>query len=375
MLDQISAALDRQDYQAAHQLIKEMLKRSPDDPWLQFYLGRLYEVSGKPKAAEDIYRKLLQLSTHAKLVSQVRQGLERLGAVKKKTAIRRPETASRGQTPGKRTISPSLSAASDILSAPHSPLGFMVLPGIAGEARTAAIQTFCQVMQLDAYTVRGLLPSHGWRLYRTAPVHELRAWGEALQTGGVPVLWASLPELAAVKVFQVHYFQELSPQAIAVCQNDADQVGEIAFDWTEITHRVEGVLPLFSPVVDLGYRDQLEWKESIVDYAHICDLHLPKRNCILRLQDRKYNFQRSAIAQSAYETVRQHWNRLLTELSDRQPCPVSSEFARFADTTGDFAEPLSRLNPQISLSRAADCYLDSAFHLYSLLTFLKFNMR
>ncbi|PZV15213.1 MAG: hypothetical protein DCF22_07540 [Leptolyngbya sp.] len=40
MLDQVAAALERQDYQTAAQLLKELLKRSPQDPWVQLYVGR-----------------------------------------------------------------------------------------------------------------------------------------------------------------------------------------------------------------------------------------------------------------------------------------------------------------------------------------------
>jgi hypothetical protein len=376
MLDQVAAAFERQDYPTASALIKELLKRSPNDPWVQFYVGRLQEVSGKPKAAEEIYRKLLQLGANPKLVSQARQGLGRLGTVQREQQ-KQSQTAA-GQSGLPQGLPPARTAARSRSRSAIAPievsqdsLGFMVLEAIAEADRAAAIQRFCQVMQIDAYTARGLLPSRGWRLYRTALATELDGWGEALQAADIPVFWATLADLDAINLFQVHYFQAGSPQAVAVCQNEADQVGAIAFNWAEVSARVEGVLPLFSPMVEVGYRDRLEWKESIADYAHFCDLHLPKRNSILRIHDGKYDFQRSTVAKSSQGTVRQHWNELKTWLNNQHSCAIASDFTRFADTTVDFAESLSHLKPHTCLPRAADYYLDAAFHLYSALTFLK----
>ena len=78
MIEQVVAAFDRKDYTAAGELLKQLLQESPHNPWLQFYVGRLHEVSDKLEAAETVYRQLLRETTNAKIVAQARQGLQRL---------------------------------------------------------------------------------------------------------------------------------------------------------------------------------------------------------------------------------------------------------------------------------------------------------
>ncbi len=350
MLDQVVAAFEHQDYQTASQLLKELLKRSPQDPWVQFYVGRLQEVSGKAKAAEGIYRQLLKSQTNPKLIAQARQGLQRLGGVRasKPQAIAVPRQAGSANP------------------------GFLILSAVAHEDRGHLGQCFAHVTNLDAYTAKALLPSRGWKLYRAGAFAELQDLGEALKAVGIPVFWAAASELEAIQIFQVSHFSTLEPNPVVVCKNNAGQLGSLSFAWSEITQRVEGVLPIFSQVVELGYRDRPEWKDKVEDYAHFCDLHLSSRRCILRIHDSRYNFKQGALASFEADTIRQRWNHLLTCLTQQIPqAPIWSDFIAFAETVDDFTVPLSRLKPQLFLSRAEDCYLDSAFHLYSTLAFLK----
>ncbi len=352
MLDQVAAAFERQDYRAAAQLLQELQQQSPQDPWVQFYQARLQEVAGKPEAAEQIYRQLLRDCPNPKLMSQARQGLQRL------------ETAENEQR--------QQAIAQAVTNPTNQEPGFLVLEAIAPEIRNAAVQTFSQIMKVDAYTARGLLPSRGWRLYRTGPVGELGVYGQELRNAGIPVFWAALPDLQKIKVFQVKYFQVLTPKPTVVCLDETNQLGALTFDWTEVAQRVEGLLPLFSQVVDLGYRDRLEWKEHVEDYAHFCDLHLPQRRCILRLYDDKYDFHQGVSAQTQHDTIRQHWNDLKLFL-DQQLAqrPLWSEFIVFAETVSDFDSAIGRLKSHMPIPRASDCSMDSAFHLYSSLAFLQ----
>lgn len=78
MLDQVAAALDRHDYLTAAQLLRQLVQRSPHDPWVRFYMGRWREVRGNWDAAEAIYRRLLQETHNPKLALDARQGLQRL---------------------------------------------------------------------------------------------------------------------------------------------------------------------------------------------------------------------------------------------------------------------------------------------------------
>lgn len=359
MIDQVAAAFDCQDYRTAAQLLKQLLKESPKNPWVQLYVGRLQEVSGKLDTSEAIYRQLLRDSTNPKLTSQARQGIQRIEQMQKE---RRQEAIAEA------AADPTL----------HEP-GFLVLEAIAGEERVAAIQNFARIMKLDAYTGRMLLPSRGWRLYRTGTIGELQLYGQELHNAGVPACWASLTDIQNISVFQVDYIQAIDPQVVVVCRNEQDQIGSLTFDWSEVQQRVEARLPIFEQVVDLGYRDKLERKKKTQDYVQFCDLHLPGRGCILRLYDGRYDFDRSiplvpsaAVHELDLSIIRINWNFLLGLLNQQMPhSPVWSDYTAFAETTADFALPLGRIKSHTHLLRQSDNYWDSAFHLYSSLIFLR----
>ncbi|HEY9617792.1 MAG TPA: tetratricopeptide repeat protein [Microcoleaceae cyanobacterium] len=358
MLDQVATAFEQQDYKAAARLVQELLQRSPQDPWVQFYLGRLQEVSQKLETAETTYRQLLRNTTNPKLMTQVRQGLQRLEAMRQEQ---------RQAAIAQATLDPA-----------NQKPGCLVLQAVTGDLRPKAVQNLARVMHLDAYNARSILPGRGWRLYRMGKVGEIQVYGQELQRAEIPVFWSSLAAVEAIQVFQVNYFQAVSPQVTVICQNDANQLGSLTFNWSEVSQRVEGMLPVFEQVLELGYRDRLERKEQTQDYNHFCDLHLPGRNCILRLQDSRYEFHQGGkwlLEQPGRDrldnTVRRNWNRLIALLDRHLPqTPVWSEFQVFGESTTDFALPLSRLNPHIHLFRDRDCYLDQAFHLYSSLIFL-----
>jgi hypothetical protein len=340
--------------------LKELLKQSPHDPWVQLYTARLQEVAGKFDTAEETYRQLLRNATNSKLVIQSRQGIQRV-------EDRRRER--RQQAIAQTTSDPS-----------NSEPGFMVLEAVTGDDRGTAVQNFARVMKLDAYTARMLLPSRGWRLYRSGSVGELQVYGQELLDAGVPVFWVPLPQLQKIQVFQVSYFQSISPRVNVVCRNEHDQLGTLTFDWSEISQRVEGMLPVFEQVLTLGYRDRLERREATQDYSHFCDLHLPGRRCILRLQDTQYDFhqgisvvpRQGTVGKLDRNTIRTNWNHLLELLNQQLPNqPVWADFTTFAETASDFTIPLRRLKPHIHLLRHSESHWDSAFQLYSGMMFLR----
>jgi hypothetical protein len=237
-------------------------------------------------------------------------------------------------------------------------------------------------MQLDPYTAKLQLPSRGWRLHRTGPIGELRFLGENLRSSEIPCFWTTLTEIQQLRVFQVHYFQSVSPQAVVVCQSEQGQLGAITFNWSDVTQRVNGLLPIFEEVVDLDSRGKLQRKTQTQDYAQFCDLHLLGRRCILRLHDNSYQFhQDAATVSSAKEEINSHpsqtttrinWNNLLNFLDEQLPqARVWSDFSPFAQTALDQTELLSRLQSHIHLFRRAETGWDPAFHLYSGLVFVR----
>lgn len=356
MLDQVVAAFDRKDYRTAARLLKELLKKAPNDPWVQFYLARIQEVSGKLESAEKIYRQLLRETTSPRLATQARQGVQRVEDLVHEN---------RRQAIAQATAESGIGEP-----------GVLILEAVAAEEKSAVAKGLAKVTKLDAYTARLHLPSRGWRFYRTGMVGELRVYAQELQAAGVPAFCVALADVEKIPVFRVQYFQAVNPQAIVVCLNDADQLGSISFQWSEVSQRVVGLIPVFEKVVDLDVRKKLQRKEETLDYIHFCDLHLPERRCILRLHDIGYQFQQGVDFSpepigSTETTIRRQWNYLMNFLQSELPqMPVWNEFTPFAETAVDQTEVLSTLKPHINLFRQVESDWDPAFHLYSGCAFL-----
>ncbi|MBE9178433.1 tetratricopeptide repeat protein [Oculatella sp. LEGE 06141] len=361
MIQHVAAAFDRQDYKTAAHLLKQLWQESPDNPWVRLYMGRLQEVSGNAETAETTYRLLLQETTNPKIVTQARQGLQRL------------EAASREQR--QQAIA---QATADPL---NSGIGFLVIEPLSSEARIAAAPLFARIMNLDPYTARLHLPSRGWRLYRTGAVGEMQIYSQDLCKANIPAFSESLANLQAIRVFRVQYIDSASPTPTVVCQNETDQVGSLTFDWSEVTNRVEGLLPVFEDVVDTNVRNQLTRKEQTQDYAQVCDLHLPGRNAILRLIDTSYQFQQGVVFDASQDgaaslaTTRIRWNMLLRFLDSSLPNAVTwSDFTVFAETALEHLDLLVDFNSYITLFRKQPSNWDPAFHLYSGLVF-RYSLR
>lgn len=354
MIEQVAFAFERKDYPTAAKLLKQLLKESPENPWVQFYVGRLHEVSGKLKEAEKIYRLLLRDSTNSKILTQARQGLQRLEEIQKEE---------RQQAIAQATADPS-----------STEVGILVLEPMSNELKAQVVQKFAQIMQLDPYSARLVLPSRGWRLYRTGAVGELQYYGEQLRNANIPCFWVTLAEIQKIQVFHVNYFQSSTSEVTVVCRNDTNQLGSLSFDWSEVKGRVVGLLPIFEEVVDRNVRGKLERKTQTQDYFHFCDLHLPSRGCILRLYDSGYDFQQGVeiIERASQNTIRINWNNLLNWISQKLPhIKVSSDFSHFAETVLDQTEILARIESHIHLLRREKTNWDTSFHLYSSLVFVK----
>lgn len=355
MLDDVVAAFERQDYQAADRLLRSLLQEDPHNPWVQFYLGRLHEVSGELAAAQKIYLMLLRDASNPKLITQARQGWQRVDTVI--------------QAQKQRDIA---QATAD----PHSnQLGVLVLEPIIRDDKTVAAQKFAQIMQTDPYTARLKLPSRGWRLYKSGAIGELKFLGQQLKAANIPCFWTTLAEIQQIRVFQVSYFQSVQiSTATAFCADEQGQMGALTFNWSEVSDRVMGLLPIFEQVVDRNARGKLQRKTKTQDYAHFCDLIIPSRRCILRLHDNSYQYDKGVtIAASANQTtIRINWNNLLDFLPKYIPAAqIWSDFAAFGESVLDQPELLERINSHVHLLRRAQSHWDSAFQLYSALVFTK----
>ncbi|MCU0526457.1 MAG: tetratricopeptide repeat protein [Elainella sp. Prado103] len=354
MLEQLVAAFDRQDYKTAAALLQQLQQQTPDSPWVKLYAARLREVAGKLESAKSLYRQLLQGAANSKVIAQARQGLQRIGEQE--------------QAKQRSTIAESEP------SAPASEPGVLILEAIDLAHRQTAAQQFAAILKLDAYTARLLLPSRGWRLYRVGPIHELQTLGQALQRASIPTFWRSLSTIQAIRVFRVHSISAIAPQISVICANEAGQLGSLGFNWSEVSNRVEGRLPIFEEVVDRRAWNQLTRKEKTQDYAQVIDLHLPNRGCILRFADWSYQFQQGIVFDANQDgslptpqsTNRLRWNQLVHFLDDRLVMvPVWSEFPQFAETALEHLTFINSLPAHIDLFRKAPSKWDLAFQLYS----------
>jgi len=360
MLEQVADAFKRKDYQTAAQLLKQLVKQEPKNPWVHLYVGRLHEATDKLDAAETVYRQLLRGTTNLKIVAQARQGLQRLEDIVQQR--RRQAIAEATAEPG------------------SAELGVLVLESVSPELKQVAAQKFAPIMQLDPYTARLQLPSRGWRLYRSGPVGELRFYTNQLQQAEIPSFYASVADIEKINVFNVNYFDSDALQVTAVCENEDNLLGSLNFDWSEVSSRVEGQLPLFEEVLDFDAHYKIHHKTKTLDYVEFCDLHLPARRSILRLCDRNYQFQQGiTLSQKQKDaqplsqtTTKNSWNNLLNFLNQQLPqIPIWSDFTTFAETAIDQTDLLKRINSHINLFRRKDTLWDPAFQLYSGLVFMR----
>ncbi|TVQ59496.1 MAG: tetratricopeptide repeat protein [Spirulina sp. DLM2.Bin59] len=357
MLEAIATAIEAEDYRGAAQLLKSLLKgdgcavADRRNPWVQFYVGRVQEGLGKTTEAEKLYRQLLPQVTNPKLMAQVRQGIARISALKvdaKEGAIATALAAPGGQT-----------------------LGALILEPLGNLDKKAAAQAFGAVMNIDAYTARLQLPSRGWRFYRTGKMGELQYYIHQLHQAEIPCFALPLTKLSELNVFTVQYVAAGGTAPTVRCLNSEGQKGTLSFQWSEISQRVEGRIPLFESVVTVDAKHRIVRKTQLQDYVAFCDLHLPGRNCILRLSEHHYQFLNGitltpALAPGERDTVSQGWQYLMAFLEENLPSAfVWSDFASFADTVLDFRETLSRIPAQLDLDRRQSSLWDPAFHLYS----------
>jgi hypothetical protein len=354
MLDQVAAAFERKDYQTAGKLLEKLLIESPENLWVQLYFGRLQEVSHQREESEKIYRQLLRLTTHSKIISQARQGLQRLEEIKLEEKQR---------------------AIAQATSAPDkNELGILVLEPIHNELKIKVASNFAQIMQVDVYTARMILPSLNWRVYRLGKVGELAFYGTQLQQAGIPCFWIKISQIQQIQVFQVKYLRTTQSQIKVVCQNEVNQIGSMTFDLAEVSAKVVGLLPIFEQVIDINARGKLERKDKIQDYAQFCDLHLPQKRSILRIYDQGYEFQRGLEINppANQNTMRINWNNLMNWVEQQLPqVKLWSDFKNFAPTVIDQTETLNQIPSHINLFRREQSNWDAAFHLYSGIIFSK----
>jgi len=363
MLEAISDAIKAEQFETADRLLQELKVDQLDNPWVDYYGARLAEARGDWAIAQDGYRKLIPLVNNPKLIAKLRHGLERL-------AKQLEEQTKQEQAAQKLALEKVRTAAS------HQELGIFILESIHPELKQTAAVNFAKIMQIDPYSARLQLPSRSWRLYRTGNIEELRFYVEKLQAVNIPCFCVPVRQLLDLTIKPVFYLSEITPNPTLVYRLNKDEDAIFSFAWSEVSQRVEGLLPIFEECVEANARGKIERKTKIQDYARICDLHLPNRQIIIRLCDRVYEFDEGIRMSSSNGqreiTSNEQWNYLMNafreQMSDK---PSWTEFNPFAENAIDFKELLKLIDPHTYFLRREESDWDRAFHLYSSLIFCR----
>lgn len=356
----IEIAFERRDYAAAERLIATL---APDDVWMEFYQARLWEGREQWDRAETQYKHLLQNASAPKVVLAARQGIQRIQEMRQQLKQEAIQDAT--ATPEK------------------AELGLLILQAIPTDQQPAAVHHLTKIFNLDPYTARLLIPSRGIKLYRCGPLGEMEYYGQQLKSAEIPTFWLSFKAIETIPVYSIAYLEQTPTtlRAIVHPSQNAHDLQTLNFQWSDITLRVEGAVPIFEEVVERDSRGKLKRKEQTQDYAHLCDLHLSTQNCILRLCDATYQFKKGIQFGDKhpddplhYSTSYMNWRALSDWLTQQcSAVPLAHEFETFASTALDHPEMLLRLNPHLNLFRRSESPWDSAFQLYSSLLFLNAN--
>lgn len=356
MVEAIESALKLGNYAEAMRLVETL---DPQEPRTQLYLGQIQEALKNWEQAEQTYRFLLRENYNSKITLAARQGLERLQF--------------------ERTEDRQQAIFQAIADPEKTELGILILKAMPLPDKTDAAKQMAQIMNIDPYSARMLLPSKGLRLYRTGAIGELEYYGQQLQARGIPAFWIPLSTLQSIPVYKVSYFESIENPAHIVVVTSDHTPQTMLLSWSEVTQRVEGQLPIFEEVVDRDARGKLKRKEQTQDHAQFCDLHLPKQNCILRFYDIAYQFNQGISLEDPNEaghsldqkTSWANWRHLSQMIAQKLPQqPVFSDFEYFAETALDHPDLLSKVSAHIDLFRREESDWDPAFHLYSTVLFL-----
>ncbi|MDJ0582880.1 tetratricopeptide repeat protein [Crocosphaera sp.] len=358
MVEPIINAINNENYEEASKLLQQLQEQESDNIWIPFYQARLAEAKGDFTFANQRYRELLPNIVNPKLMIQIRQGIERIN----QQEIEQRQTA--------------LDQAMEKSGAEE--MGMLVLEAIANESKKAAAQKFGEIMGIDAYTARLQLPSRSWRLYRTGAIGKLKFQAEQLQQAEIPCFTALVGHVNALKVYNVLYIESIESKVTMVYEPKKGQREIFTFDLSEVGQQVHGLLPIFEECVDVGLKGKLKRKIEVLDYAKICDLHLPQKQTIIRLCDQQYRFLEGMAfsdqqkSQDGQATMRKSWQHIMAFLSEKiTSLPTYSEFTPFGESAIDFQELLRLIKPHIGLLRREETPWDAAFHVYSSLAFTK----
>jgi hypothetical protein len=356
MLEQVEAALQRRDYDAASNILTKMARKQPNDCQVKLYNGKLQEATAQLEAAEQTYRQLMQVDlVDPKILQAARQGIERIQAAQAAKIEDLRKSATQDFIVNESKIDDSAA-------------GMLILEPVTAPEKTAMAIKFAQIMKIDPYNARLLLPSRSSRVYRTGNMGEMSFYERLLQASGIPAFALSIEQLNRPEIIQVKSIESFSPKAQLTALNGYGTNFSRSYHWSEVRAVVQGLIPIFEEITQTSVsttKTKVQYRSQILDYVQVWDLHLPNVQVILRICSQNYVF---ALGQKKAGIVsnRENWQKLIERIREHTPNTQHwNEFAPFAETALDYPDTLEKMPAHLQLVRRQPSNWDQAFQLYS----------
>jgi hypothetical protein len=353
MLEQVEAALQRRDYQTASNILIKLKQTQPDNSHVKLYEGKLQEATGQLENAALIYRQLMQSNLiDPKILQAARQGIARIQADKIETVRR---TANQDFVVSEEKIADSAA-------------GLLILETVAAAEKAALALKFAQIMKIEPYNARLLLPSRSSRVYRTGNMGEMSCYEHQLRAAGIPAFALSIEELNKPEVIQVKSIESFSPKAQIIALNGYGTDFSRSYNWSDVRVVVSGLLPIFEEITQTSIsatKTKVQYKSQILDYVQVWDLHLPSNQIILRICSQNYIFPLTD-KKAGIVSNRENWQKLIKKIREYTPQAQHwSEFPPFAETALEYPDTLEKMPAHLQLVRRQPSNWDQAFQLYS----------
>ncbi len=356
MLEQVEAALQRRDYQAAGNILTKMTQKQPNDSQVKLYSGKLQEATARLEDAEQIYRQLMQGDlVEPKILQAARQGIDRIKAAQAARIEAIRKVATQDFVINENKIDDPAPA-------------ILILEPVAAVAKTAMAVKFAQIMKIEPYNARLLLPSRSSRLYRTGNMGEMSFYEHQLQAAGIPAFALSIEQLNQPEIIQVKSIESFSSKAQITALNGYGTDFSRSYHWSEVRSIVSGIIPIFEEITQTSVsttKIKVQYKSQILDYVQVWDLHLPRQKVILRICSQNYVFPQSA-KKAGIVSSRENWQKLIDKIREYTPQAEHwKEFTPFAETALEYPDTLEKIPAHLQLVRRQPSLWDQAFQLYS----------
>lgn len=356
MWQEVTQAIEQENFSQAQYLLQQLSDDDQNSLWKRYYYARIEEEQKNLEIAEKQYRQIIAdtIYPHPQLITEIRNGIERILRTKKE---QKANTIKKFQ---------GIENSQD--------LAVLILEPVTLAAKKLLAPELAKIMEIDTYTATLQIPTRSWRIYQTGNYGHLSYYQSQLSQAQIPSVCQRIKEINQIEVYQVKYIQSALDELILVCETDIETEEIITVQWTEVNHKVEGMIPFFESTVHIDVKGKLQKKQSTLDYAQFYDLHLHQHHSILRFNDHFYQFHQGINFLVDTKTASEKWKNLVSFFAHKIPdVPLHSDFSLFAEGVVQFPEMLKQVRSHVYLIRRQETVWDEAFQLYSGLVFLKYG--